>query len=209
MTAMRALLGAVAASCFVAVAILLLSWTTYFSGLNSIAYDFTLRLAGPVSIKSPFVIVAIDDESLRRKGRWPWSREKLAQLIQRLERAKPRTIAVDILLDDQTSPEEDSELAAAISKTHAIVLAGHMDSGQGAERWLKPNPLFLRPQVRLGHVHTDPDFDGINRRILSAKATGDGDVMPAFAVQALRSADLPFEASFDQPVGSDVRVLRP
>src|SRR5215475_7247150 len=33
--------------------------------------------------------------------------------------------------------------------------------------------------------------------------------MPAFAVQALRSADLPFEASFDQPVGSDVRVLRP
>ena len=82
---MKALLGAGAASCFVAVAILLLSWTTYFSELNSTAYDFTLRLAGPVPIKSPTLIVAIDEDSLRRDGRWPWSREKLARLIDRIE----------------------------------------------------------------------------------------------------------------------------
>src|SRR5437867_13256182 len=98
---MKPVLGAVAASCFVAIAILLLSWTTYFSELNSTAYDFTLRLAGPVPVKSPTLIVAIDDESLQRIGRWPWSREKLAQLIDRIESAKPRTIAVDMLLDDK------------------------------------------------------------------------------------------------------------
>src|SRR5947207_15130868 len=86
---MRSLLGAVAASCIVAVAILLLSWTTYFSELNSTAYDFTLRLAGPVPVKSPIAIVAIDEESVRRTGRWPWSRDKLAQLIDRIENAKP------------------------------------------------------------------------------------------------------------------------
>src|SRR5436309_15117491 len=61
---MRFVLGAVAASCFVAVAILLLSWTTYFAELNSTAYDFALRLAGPVSSSSPTVSVAIDDECL-------------------------------------------------------------------------------------------------------------------------------------------------
>src|SRR5262249_15170548 len=112
--AMKAVLGAGAASCLVAIAVLLLSWTTYFSELNSTAYDFTLRLAGPVPVKSPTLIVAIDEESLRRIGAWPWSREVLARLIDRVERAKPRALAVDILLDDRTSPDADYALARAI-----------------------------------------------------------------------------------------------
>src|SRR5215813_13299987 len=119
MPAMKALLGAVAASCLVAVAILLLSWTTYFSELNSTAYDFTLRLAGPVAATSPTLIVAIDEDSLRRIGGWPWSRETLARLIRGIEGARPRAIAVDILLDDKTSPDADRELAAAIANAHA------------------------------------------------------------------------------------------
>src|SRR5215813_2912144 len=104
---MKALLGAVAAGCFVAIAILLLSWTSYFAGLNSTAYDFTLRLAGPVPIQSPTLIVAIDEDSLSRKGAWPWSRDKLAHLLDRVESGKPRAIAVDLLLDDKTSANAD------------------------------------------------------------------------------------------------------
>src|SRR4029078_6720763 len=100
---MKALLGAGAVGCLVAVAILLLSWTTYFAQLNSTAYDFTLRLAGPVPVESPTLIVAIDAESVNRLGAWSWSRDKLARLIDRIEAAKPRAIAVDVLLDDRTS----------------------------------------------------------------------------------------------------------
>ena len=84
---MRSVLGAVAASFFVAVAILLLSWTTYFAELNSTAYDFALRLAGPVSPSSPTLIVAIDEDSLDRIGMWPWTRDKLAHLIERRREA--------------------------------------------------------------------------------------------------------------------------
>jgi signal transduction histidine kinase len=208
MPAMKALLGAVAASCIVAVAILVLSWTTPFSELNSTAYDFTLRLAGPVPIQSPVSIVAIDDDSLRRIGRWPWSREKLALLIDRIERAMPRTIAVDVLLEDRTVPDADYMLATAIANARAIVLAGHINAAEESERWLEPDPLFLQKHVLLGHVHTDPDFDTINRRILSVKATADGRSVPAFAVQTLRSANLPIRAGFMQKVGS-AEVIRP
>src|SRR5262245_23030661 len=141
---MKALLGAVAASCFVAIAILLLSWTTYFAELNSTAYDFILRLAGPVPVKSPTLIVAIDEDSLRRKGRWPWSRDQIAQLIDRIESGKPRAIAVDLLLDDKTTPDEDGALAAAIANAHAIVLATRLDSVHGTARWLEPDPLFFQ-----------------------------------------------------------------
>jgi signal transduction histidine kinase/CHASE2 domain-containing sensor protein len=206
---MRALFGAVAASCIVAVAILLLSWTTYFAQLNYTAYDFTLRLAGPVPIQSPTLIVAIDEDSLRHVGRWPWSRDKLAQIIDRIESGKPRAIAVDVLLADKTTPEADTALAGAIANAHAIVLGAELESVNGVRRWNEPDPEFLSGKgVRLGHVHTDPDFDGINRRIPPLKEPQEGRFIQAFSIQALHAAGLPFQSSLEQRAGSAV-VFRP
>src|SRR3954447_20620714 len=105
---MKALFGAVAASVFVAVAILLLSWTTYFAQLNSTAYDFALRLAGKIQPASPTVIVAIDEDSLDRVGAWPWSRDKLARLIETIQAGGSRAIAMDLLLDENRSESEDA-----------------------------------------------------------------------------------------------------
>jgi signal transduction histidine kinase/CHASE2 domain-containing sensor protein len=204
---MRSVLGAVAASCIVAVSILLLSWTTYFAELNSTAYDFALRLAGPVSPSSPTVIVAIDEDSLDRIGMWPWSRDKLAHLIASVSLGKPRAVAVDLVLDDETSKEADRALAVAIANGPPMVLAMRRDSRDGVELWRQPLDLFNQKGVRLGHVHADPDFDGISRRIFSAK-TGEGRVVPAFAVQALHAAGLPFRSDFEEKAGS-VEVIRP
>src|SRR5438105_9737032 len=117
---MRFVLPAVAGSFIVAVAILLLSWTTYFAELNSTAYDFALRLAGPVLPSSPTVIVAIDEDSLDRIGMWPWKRVKLARLIELVSTGKPRTIALDLLLDNETTEDEDYALARAISNAPPI-----------------------------------------------------------------------------------------
>ncbi len=186
---MKAVSGAVAASCIVAVAILLLSWTTYFAQLNSTAYDFTLRLAGPISPISPTIIVAIDEDSIDRIGPWPWSRDKLARLIDRVQSGSPKTIAVDLLLDDRKSDEEDLALAGAIANAPSIVLAARLDGTGGAERWRLPNALFVQRHVRLGHVHADPDFDFINRRLFSVKI-GAGRAIPALSFEALRSAGL-------------------
>ena len=198
---------AVAASCFVGVAILLLSWTTYFAQLNSTAYDFVLRLAGPVSPSSPTVIVAIDEDSLDRIGMWPWSRDKIAHLLEGVTAGKPRAIAVDIVLDNETSREADYALAAAIANGPPIVLAMRRDYQEGVEVWRQPLKLFNQKRVWLGHVHADPDFDGISRRIYSAK-TGEGRVVPAFAIQALHAAGLPFGSDFEQKVGS-ADIIRP
>ena len=53
------------------------------------------------------VLVGIDDPSLRSYGQWPWPRYRLAQLIDRLDRAGARVIALDLLMpeSDRTSPE--------------------------------------------------------------------------------------------------------
>ena len=202
---MRSVLGAVAASCFVAVGILLLSWTTYFAELNSTAYDFALRLAGPVPPSSPVVIVAIDEDSLGRIGMWPWSRDKLARLIQGVSTGKPRAIALDLLLDNETSEDADYALALAIANAPPMVLATRRDSVDGVGLWRQPLGLFAQKRVLLGHVHADPDFDGISRRVFSAKA-GEGRVVPAFAVQALHAAGLQFKSDFEKKVGAAERI---
>jgi PAS domain S-box-containing protein len=204
---MRFIFGAVAGSFFVAVAILLLSWTTYFAELNSTAYDFALRLAGPVTPSSPTVIVAIDEESLDRVGMWPWSRDKLAHLIDGVSAGKPRAIALDVLLDNETTKESDFALAVAIANAPPVVLAMRRDSQDGVELWRQPLDMFNQKGVRLGHVHADPDFDGISRRVYSAK-TGEGRVVPAFAIQALHAAGLPFRSDVETKVGS-AQVIRP
>jgi signal transduction histidine kinase len=204
---MRSVLGAVAASCIVAVAILLLSSTTYFAELNSLAYDFALRLAGPVSPSSPTVIIAIDEDSLARIGMWPWSRDKLARLIDGVSLGKPRAIALDIVLDNETSKDADFALAVAIANAPPVVLAMRRDSQEGVELWRQPLDMFNQKGVRLGHVHADPDFDGISRRIYSAK-TGEGRVVPAFAVQALHAAGLQFRSDFEQKAGP-AEIIRP
>src|SRR5207237_623005 len=175
---MKSVLGAVAASCLVAVGILLLSWTTYFAELNSTAYDFALRLAGPVRPSSPVVIVAIDEDSLHRIGMWPWSRDKLARLIEVVSAGQPRAIALDLLLEDKTSEDGDYALALAIANAPPMVLATRRDSVDGVGLWRQPLGLFAQKGVLLGHVHTDPDFDGISRRVFSAKA-GEGRVIQA------------------------------
>src|SRR5439155_10435917 len=110
---MKHALRAVAAGFIVAVAILLLSWTTYFAQLNFAAYDFTLRVAGPITPTSPTLIVAIDEDSLGRVGNWPWTRDKLASLIDNVEAGGPKVIGVDLLLDEATTEEGDKALALA------------------------------------------------------------------------------------------------
>ncbi len=52
--------------------------------LEAISYDTRLRLTAPGGINPDIVIVNIDEKSLAAEGRWPWPRNKLAQLVQQL-----------------------------------------------------------------------------------------------------------------------------
>jgi serine phosphatase RsbU (regulator of sigma subunit) len=56
---------------------------------------------------APAIIVAIDEESLSRFGQWPWPRDLVARLFDRIAAAGPLAIGVDILFPepDRLSPE--------------------------------------------------------------------------------------------------------
>ncbi len=60
----------------------------------------------------PVRIVAIDDETLERLGQWPWPRNKVAGLVDRLNELGAAVIAFDIIFaePDRTSPQRVMDL---------------------------------------------------------------------------------------------------
>ena len=52
--------------------------------LSAIIYDYRLRISMPRTVDDRIVILDIDEKSLKEEGRWPWSRDRLALLMDQL-----------------------------------------------------------------------------------------------------------------------------
>lgn len=83
---------------------------------------------------SSIVIVDVDNRSLRlyreRLGRWPWSRDAYAAMLDFLAVGGPRLVAFDILLSepDRSRPAADSAFQRAVAAGPATVQAAVFDS---------------------------------------------------------------------------------
>ena len=60
---------------------------------------------GPVQAGPEVVIAAIDEKSIDQLGRWPWPRNKIAQLVDKLVQHRVKVIGFDMVL---SSPDESS-----------------------------------------------------------------------------------------------------
>lgn len=56
----------------------------FIGRLSDVLYDYTLQLTMPNTLDDRIVILDIDEKSLREEGRWPWSRNRLATLMDKL-----------------------------------------------------------------------------------------------------------------------------
>lgn len=83
-------------------------------------YDLRLRIRGKVVPPPYVVIVAIDDKSLGKIGRWPWSRNKMAELTDILVRSGVKIIAFDILFAEPES--NDTLFSKAIERAGNVLL---------------------------------------------------------------------------------------
>lgn len=79
--------------------------------LDFIWYDWRMWLSAryaPLPQATPIVIADIDEQSLKREGRWPWSRDKLALLTEQLTQAGATVIAFDVVFAE---PQESAFIA--------------------------------------------------------------------------------------------------
>ncbi|PLC01442.1 histidine kinase [Variovorax sp. RO1] len=116
------------------------------------------------------LIIAIDEHSLRELGRWPWSRETHARLLEGLAPAAPRGVLLDLFLTEPSAdPREDARLAQAMGLLpvylpllHASPLAFTSHEWPG---FLPPLPDFAAQARGVGHAGLAPDTDGVARTL--------------------------------------------
>lgn len=77
-------------------------------GLERKLYDMGVQLASRTP-SDKVVVVAIDDESIAKMGRWPWSRTVIADMFDQLTKAQAKVIGNTILF---TEPQTDPGFAA-------------------------------------------------------------------------------------------------
>lgn len=99
-----------AVSFIVLLLLVVLPWLapSFTAKLNNLSYDSFQRLHPRSYQDTPIKIVTIDDESLEKIGQFPWSRNKIAELISKLQALNAKVIALDIVFSepDRTSPKE-------------------------------------------------------------------------------------------------------
>ncbi|MBI1174518.1 MAG: CHASE2 domain-containing protein [Sideroxydans sp.] len=70
--------------------------------LDAIAYDYRLRLTMPRKVDDRIVILDIDEKSLKEEGRWPWSRDRMALLMDKLfDRYKVAVAGFDVVFAEK------------------------------------------------------------------------------------------------------------
>ncbi|MCG2594742.1 adenylate/guanylate cyclase domain-containing protein [Ramlibacter sp. XY19] len=121
----------------------------FLSRLDAILYDARLRTAMPRTLDPRVVIVDIDEKSLAEQGQWPWSRNKLAAMVDELfDRQKAAIVGFDIVFAE---PDDSSGL----SRLREL-----------AEGELKDAPGF---QQRLAQIQTTLDYDAAFARAIEKR----------------------------------------
>jgi CHASE2 domain-containing sensor protein/anti-sigma regulatory factor (Ser/Thr protein kinase) len=174
----------------VIVAALAMSASGGLARIDFVLYDLGQRLLKE-AVPSDLVIVAIDEDSLAKLGRWPWSRRLHATLIDRLKRDGARVIALDLIFAEPDTADQpaDAELATAIARAGNVVLPVLLESSRINGQVLEtlPLPQLLEPAAGLGRVHAELDADGIARSVFLWEGVGTP-AWPHFAQAVLAAA---------------------
>jgi CHASE2 domain-containing sensor protein/signal transduction histidine kinase len=151
-------------------------------------YDaLVARTAVPAS--EDIVIVAIDDESILRLGRFPWDRTLHARMLDKLTDAGARAILYDVLFVEPG--QGDAALGKSVKMAGPVLpLALEIPGRNGAEATaIEPLPSFHAPNVSIGHAEILPDRDGIIRSVHLVVLRDDRQWTHVAAITACRVRD--------------------
>lgn len=184
---------------------------------REMAFDAMLRAMAPLD-HSGVAVVAIDNAALAAVGSWPWPRDRLGALIDRLAADHPRAIVLDMVMAGEarrgTADDPDEVLRSAIARNPVVLgaLLGGTEGGEGVGLGPEPPPPLLLsgepaalslwgaeaatwPLARLaegaagvGIASLAGDHRGTVREVPLLVAIG-GTVYPGLAAEAVRVAE--------------------
>lgn len=106
-------------------------------------YDYRFKVRGAIKHQDKIVIAAIDEKSIEKLGRWPWGREKIATLIEKLTAAGAELIVFDVIFSEKEA--KDAVLSKALNDAGNVILpiAFNLDKGGMNNKSARPDNEFL------------------------------------------------------------------
>jgi len=147
-----------------------LEYIGILAGMNHYFYDLSFRIRGPEKPPADIVIVAIDEQTLAKLGRWPLKRGYYASLLGKM--AAAQVVAFDIMMSE---PADDDMLAREMHQYARVVLPAVIE-----EKMFIEYPSRTLPPVRTGHVHIERGIDGIVREVYHTLYF-QGSLLPSFS----------------------------
>lgn len=143
--------------------------------------DIRFRLRGDIPVPDGVVVAAIDEKSLESLGRWPWDRDVIAALVDKLTTAEASVIAFDILLPE--AEEHDTALAAAIDAAGNVLLPVVFDFVRDLPPTAANPPLEASALRKVSHAEKFAEYAPISANHviapvpeLAASAAGIGQI---------------------------------
>ena len=129
------------------------------------AYDWGVRFASSRPANPNVVIIAIDDKAVQQLGSWPWPRDILASVTDKISAAKPAVIGYGVPFDTRQSSYglkyiEKLKKAIGRSKANTRYVQGLLRS---AEDGLDTDRLFAQSLQRAGPVVLATPYDLASR----------------------------------------------
>ena len=151
-----------AALLIVFVALLVQQTTHFFDRLERRFFDFA-SIQTDRHPSDKVVILAIDDQSIRNIGRWPWSRDVHARVLDTLAAAKAKTVVQTTFFFE---PQADAGLQFVRQMEQALLDAPETD------------PLAVRLRGVIGGAKASLDTDA---RLAASLAQAGNVLLPSFA----------------------------
>jgi len=101
----------------------------FMNNLERTAYDMGVRSTHRNAGDS-ITVIAIDDESIENMGRWPWPRDILAAMVDRLHAAGAKVIGNTIIL----SEKQENPVSEDLEQVIALLQASNAGSVSGLEK---------------------------------------------------------------------------
>lgn len=174
-------------------------------------WRFQFRAPRDPAADGRLLLVGVDEESLARLGRWPWSRVKHGDLSLLLTLRPPSVLAFDLLFPEPQDPKADAAFARGLARHPSAILGACREPNEGIARPPAPGPtrpipsrniegdptrihgdaraLFPIPELcraaYFGFVDSEPtSSDGIRRQAPLLIRIG-REVYPSLSLQAL------------------------
>ncbi len=99
----------------------------YIDEIENLLYDTRVRLSAPRDVDERIVIVAIGETSLNRHGHWPWTRDKLALMLEQMFAYGVMVVGFDILFAERDESADLDLLRAMATDSQDQVFLQRLD----------------------------------------------------------------------------------